>query len=118
MNVHHVGAMDTGLLLQWLVVGGIIAAAFAYALWTWLPGVRKLSARLILRWHGEAAPATRWSSWAQKHLGPQSASCADGCATCGQCAGSSSPALKPVQGVDAASSRARLIHIKPLPPQS
>jgi hypothetical protein len=85
--------MSAGLVIQYAVVGLIVAASALVAF-------RKLAPQLTNRWLAGASirlrlhGRSRFSRWLGRRLQPRQATgnCADGCATCGAC-GPKKPAV-------------------------
>jgi hypothetical protein len=107
--------MSTGLLIQYIVLGLIVAASV-------LVVFRKLAPQLSNRWLAAASirfARRRDSRLAQalsRHLQPKQATgnCADGCATCGACGPKRPVAATPAPRDPDASGQVR-VAVEPIP---
>ena len=109
--------MSTGLLVQYIVLGLIVAASV-------LVLIRKLAPQLSNRWLAAwsirlARRDSRFSKALARHLQPKQATgnCADGCSTCGACGPKKPAAAAPAPIASrgpGASGQARMA-VEPLP---
>ncbi len=109
--------MSTGLLLQYIVLGLIVAASV-------LVLIRKLSPQLSNRWLAAwsirlSRRDSRFAKALGRHLQPKEATgnCADGCSTCGACGPKKPAAVSPAAGASrgpGASGQAR-VAVEPMP---
>ena len=110
--------MSTGLLIQYIVLGLIVAASV-------LVLVRKLAPQFSNRWLAAASIRlsrrdSRFSKALGRRLQPKQATgnCADGCSTCGACGpkkpATASPAPAASRGPGASGGQARMA-VEPMP---